>query len=279
MVFIPNDVQAVGNRAPKPPYNLHESIPIARPVRFIPLLENTGVIASDLVTKEKYVITGGSYVSTGFGVFAINQTESDRIIIGSSAIFKGQSEATLAAWVRPTTTGKRGFIYSEDTASGTVVNVEKDSDETIRVGIKQVGGAFFLLSTTVTLAINQWHFVVFTWNAANDVFIYVNGVLAASDTSGWDGTFDGDAITTALIGDITNVGSFSWIGDYFGFYLSDKPISAAGAAWLHAAQTRWRVFQQQAHNHFFEEAAPAGDARLLLLNPPGLGGGFEGLSL
>lgn len=104
---------------------------------------------------------------------------------GFSEIGTANQPYTMAAWVKPATTGSTGDVIHVSSAS--------DGAGWCLSMLQVVSGKAFALSwpqNTVTgattLSANQWYHLVHTWDATNGLRIFVNGAL---DGSAAQGTF------------------------------------------------------------------------------------------
>ena len=135
----------------------------------------------------------------------------DRVVVKSSANLAGQTAGSLSTWIYPTTMDatQRG-IYSEDIAGGTVLHLIT-VNSTFVFSIRSSGAVWTDCATTTTYTTNKWYHITSTFNSSNgDINVYVNGKLACTSTT-WDGTFTA-SVTSSLIGDYTNAGTFGFGG-------------------------------------------------------------------
>ena len=111
----------------------------------------------------------------------------DMVVVNSTGVFKGQSEATIEAWIRPqgahsNDDGFGGQIFGENTGSAdwTRFGLFSLNDGRI-IGFGRTGetGSSMSVTTTATTPIGEWSHVVATWKTGDGLRVYLNGAEAA----------------------------------------------------------------------------------------------------
>ncbi len=121
--------------------------------------------------------------------FRFNPTDGrDAVNIPSSGIFRGSSQASIEAWVRPNgahtnESGEGGTIFTENTSadgqSRFKLYVLNDGRVGVYGAIAEIGGGVQVISTQ-PIAPGQWNHIAGTWDSANGLNLYINGILAGS---------------------------------------------------------------------------------------------------
>ncbi|MDQ3798188.1 MAG: carboxypeptidase regulatory-like domain-containing protein [Acidobacteriota bacterium] len=138
-------------------------------------------------------VSDGTLVNNpGFVVGKVGQAfrfqNGSHVEINSNGIFRGQTEGTIEAWIRPrgfaVGTYRNSAIWVESEASRNFTRFGLFYSDTGLLGVYSNNSTVNAVSPA-PLALNEWAHVAGTYRAGEGVKLYVNGVLtAASSNSG-----------------------------------------------------------------------------------------------
>jgi hypothetical protein len=164
-------------------------------------------------------VNNGALVNNpGFVVGKVGQAfrfqNGSHVEINSNGIFRGQTEGTIEAWIRPrgfaVGTYRNSAIWVESEASRNFTRFGLFYSDTGLLGVYSNNSTVNAVSPA-PLALNEWAHVAGTYRAGEGVKLYVNGVLAAASSN------SGGALTNDL-GAFIGIGALvTAAGDDFRF--------------------------------------------------------------
>ncbi|MBL8166765.1 MAG: putative Ig domain-containing protein [Acidobacteria bacterium] len=168
--------------------------------------------ANDRVGTNHGTLMGGASFTTLAGGF-VNQAFSfdgvnDHVGLNSTGIVKGQSAATVDAWVRPTgahgAPSGTGAVWFEATSAGgsiTRFGLFVLSNGRVQVaGRDSENGAVSSLNSVATIPLNQWTHIAGSWQAGVGLKVYINGLLNNQAVLPGLGAFTNSNSQNVLIG-------------------------------------------------------------------------------
>lgn len=111
---------------------------------------------------------------------------ADSINYLTNGVFKGQTQATIEAWVRPLGPHEPGFggaVFYEATSLAAFTRFGlflDNSGQVIALGRTGENNAGTQLNSTSTIPNGQWSHVAATWDSMGGIRIYINGSLAGT---------------------------------------------------------------------------------------------------
>jgi hypothetical protein len=181
-------------------------------------------------TTYNGIISGATWTRSGKFDRALSfDAIDDKVDISNSAIINSAPSGTISLWAFSNNTDSTvDYIYSEDTATNSVLNIQKTAENKFQFGIKQANGTWKNATVTEALNPNVWYHIAVTFDTSSkEIRIYINGVLKNTQST-WDGTFS-SGVDNVLIGDAVDSGTFGWGGyidevKIYNFKLSESQI-------------------------------------------------------
>jgi len=203
----------------------------------IGLWKGEGNAKDSFGTNHGTLQNGATYATGKVGQAFSFDGVNDRVQINSSGIFKGQSEATIEAWVRPkgahsNDEGFGGQVYAENTGSPdwTRFGIYVFNDGSVHgFGRSGESGAYFDAISTANIPLNQWSHIAATWKADEGIRVYINGIKKGSLDANI-GTFTGTNSSLMSIGaGGINAGSSKYVfnGDIDELGIYTRALSAS----------------------------------------------------
>ncbi|HYP01141.1 MAG TPA: LamG-like jellyroll fold domain-containing protein, partial [Pyrinomonadaceae bacterium] len=145
--------------------------------------------AEDSVGTHEGTLLNGAGIAQGFvGSAFILDGVDDHVQVNSTGILKGQSQATIDAWVRPQGPHSNEFnfggqVFAENTSDTDFTRFGMfvlNDGRVVAGGRPDESGAFISATTTATIPLNQWTHIAGTWKSDEGIKVYINGTLAAT---------------------------------------------------------------------------------------------------
>ena len=199
-------------------------------VGFWPLTDGTGTTATDLSTggNDGTQSGGVSWASTEKGTAASFDGTDDRI---DSSLGRSPYPCTLSAWVNmdSITTGHVVVSVADSTVA----------DQQIRLICGATGvqanvfnGSTYLATSGTAVSTGEWHFLTAVFDSATSRHVYVDGVLADSDTATATLTNSHDRCTIGVSADSTPFGYTP--GDIQNVRVYNRALTATEVAELYS---------------------------------------------
>jgi hypothetical protein len=146
--------------------------------------EGTSTIAHDFSGNGNNGTLSGSTLPTwvsgklGSGL-QFTSANSDRVSLGTAGIPGGNSNYTIAAWIKTSSMGTYGIVGWGQWNTGNAVNALRLNSN----GIYNYWWSNDLFCSITTLGDNEWHYILAEFNGTTRS-IYVDGTFCNSDTPG-----------------------------------------------------------------------------------------------
>ena len=233
------------------------------------MIEGGGATAFDWSGRVKHGTVNGAVWEKGrYGTSLRFNGVSDSVAVGNSALWTGQPQGTLSAWIFANSlTSTIDFVYGESSwvAGGVRHGVYLSATNTIDAVIQQTNGVFQYAYGPV-LAAQTWYNVAAVFDSLASpspaMRLFLNGSLVATNAS-WNGTQEG-SITDPLIGDITNGGTYGWNGLIDDVRVYNRALSAQEIFRQYALEPKAHLIRRRRRSAFAVTTTPTPTSSSLL---------------
>ena len=158
-------------------------------VAFYPLTDETSSTALDISGNyHNGTMTNGAYFtgSTGIGRCAFFDGSNDYCTTGNAALSIDGSVGSISFWFKSNAsqTGARLFEFGSSGSTGRSIGVLVTSSGDVTFRYRQSSTNYNATGPTLSSLGSGWNFAVATWDASNNINLYINGTKYTSTRSG-----------------------------------------------------------------------------------------------
>ena len=158
-------------------------------VAFYPLTDETSSTALDISGNyHNGTMTNGAYFtgSTGIGRCAFFDGSNDYCTTGNAALSIDGSVGTISFWFKSNAsqTGARLFEFGSSSSTGRSIGVLITSSGDVTFRYRQSSTNYNATGPALSSLGSGWNFAVATWDASNNINLYINGTKYSSTRSG-----------------------------------------------------------------------------------------------
>ena len=158
-------------------------------VAFYPLTDETSSTALDISGNyHNGTMTNGAYFtgSTGIGRCAFFDGSNDYCTTGNAALSIDGSVGSISFWFKSNAsqTGARLFEFGSSSSTGRSIGVLVTSSGDVTFRYRQSSTNYNATGPTLSSLGSGWNFAVATWDASNNINLYINGTKYTGTRSG-----------------------------------------------------------------------------------------------
>ena len=158
-------------------------------VAFYPLTDETSSTALDISgNSHNGTMTNGAYFtgSTGIGRCAFFDGSNDYCTTGNAALSIDGNVGSMSFWFKSNASqvGKRLFEFGSSATTGRSIGVVITSSGDVTFRYRQSSTNYNVTGPTLSSLGSGWNFAVATWDASNNINLYINGTKYTGTRSG-----------------------------------------------------------------------------------------------
>ena len=158
-------------------------------VAFYPLTDETSSTALDISGNyHNGTMTNGAYFtgSTGIGRCAFFDGSNDYCTTGNAALSIDGSVGSISFWFKSNAfqTGARLFEFGSSSSTGRSIGVLITSSGDVTFRYRHSSTNYNVTGPALSSLGSGWNFAVATWDASNNINLYINGTKYSSTRSG-----------------------------------------------------------------------------------------------
>ena len=158
-------------------------------VAFYPLTDETSSTALDISGNyHNGTMTNGAYFtgSTGIGRCAFFDGSNDYCTTGNAALSIDGSVGSISFWFKSNASqaGARLFEFGSSSSTGRSIGVLITSSGDVTFRYRQSSTNYNATGPTLSSLGSGWNFAVATWDASNNINLYINGTKYTGTRSG-----------------------------------------------------------------------------------------------
>lgn len=166
---------------------------------------------NDLVLSGAVINTDDQLL--GGGCLGCDGVDDDATVTLDSATVY-DNDGSWSFWMNPTTLNK--FVILMGTATSVSLSehrIRTDTDNYLYFQIRDAGGTFHTIKSSITLSMLTWYHIVATWSNANGMRLYIDASTANGGTDAHTGTSRGTTVLTIGGGFFTSDWTFDGLID------------------------------------------------------------------